>query len=100
MKDAGMKVSRASVYRTMNLLVECGLVGKVIRTDKGTIYEHTFGHSHHDHMICDACGKIIEFFSPKIENLQREICRKNNFEGISHTLEIKGYCRRCRKKDR
>jgi len=97
-RASGSKASRASVYRTLNLLVESGLVGRVTRTEKGNIYEHTFGHEHHDHMICDGCGEIIEFYSEKIENLQDEICRKNDFLGESHTLVIKGYCEGCRKK--
>src|SRR3990172_7890765 len=94
-KDSGLKASRASVYRTLNLLVESGLVEKVTRTEKGNVYEHTFGHSHHDHMICDACGLIIEFYSEKLENLQDEVCEKNGFSWTSHTLEIRGHCERC-----
>jgi len=96
-KDSGSKASRASVYRTLNLLVESGLVEKVTRTDKGNVYEHTFGHTHHDHMICDLCGGIIEFYSEKLENLQKEICLANYFDGKSHTLEIRGYCAGCKK---
>jgi Fur family ferric uptake transcriptional regulator len=76
--------------------VECGLVKRVTRTDKGNIYEHTYGHSHHDHMICDICGEIIEFFSEKLEKLQDEICEKNSFIGSSHALEIRGRCKKCR----
>ena len=96
-KESGSKASRASVYRTLSLLVECGLVKRVTRTNKGNIYEHTYGHTHHDHMICDICGDIIEFFSEKLENLQEEICEKNNFVGSSHALEIRGRCKKCRK---
>jgi Fur family ferric uptake transcriptional regulator len=96
-KGSGSKASRASVYRTLNLLVESGLVEKVTRTDKGNVYEHTFGHTHHDHMICDLCGSIIEFYSEKLENLQKEICLANAFEGKNHTLEIRGYCAECKK---
>ena len=96
-KDSGSKASRASVYRTLNLLVESGLVEKVTRTDKGNVYEHTFGHTHHDHMICDLCGSIIEFYSEKLENLQEEICSSHIFQGKSHTLEIRGYCTECKK---
>lgn len=95
-KGSGSKASRASVYRTLSLLVECGLVKRVTRTDKGNIYEHTYGHSHHDHMICDTCGEIIEFFSEKLEKLQDEICEKNSFIGSSHALEIRGRCKKCR----
>lgn len=95
-KGSGSKASRASVYRTLSLLVECGLVKRVTRTDKGNIYEHTYGHSHHDHMICDICGEIIEFFSEKLEKLQDEICEKNSFIWSSHALEIRGRCKKCR----
>jgi Fur family ferric uptake transcriptional regulator len=98
MREGGSKASRASVYRTLSLLVESGLVEKVTRTEKGTVYEHTYGHRHHDHMICGACGKIIEFYSEKLESLQNEICVSNGFEGASHTLEIRGYCEKCRRK--
>jgi Fur family transcriptional regulator, ferric uptake regulator len=100
MRDGGSKASRASVYRTLNLLVESGLVEKVRRTEKGNVYEHTFGHRHHDHMVCESCGKIIEFFSEKLENLQNKICARNGFNGISHTLEIRGRCGQCREKKR
>ena len=96
-KDSGSKASRASVYRTLNLLVESGLVEKVTRTEKSNVYEHTFGHTHHDHMICDGCGRIIEFYSEKLENLQQEICLANDFDGRNHTLEIHGYCTECKK---
>ena len=96
-KDSGLKASRASVYRTLNLLVESGLVEKVTRTEKGNVYEHTYGHAHHDHMICDSCGEIIEFYSENLENLQNEICGENSFDGLSHTLEIRGNCKKCRK---
>jgi len=96
-RDSGSKASRASVYRTLNLLVESGLVEKVTRTEKSNVYEHTFGHNHHDHMICESCGSIKEFYSEKLENLQQEICRGNSFDGKSHTLEIRGYCTACKK---
>jgi Fur family ferric uptake transcriptional regulator len=95
MRDSGSKASRASVYRTLNLLVESGLVEKVTRTEKSNVYEHTFGHSHHDHMICNGCGKFIEFYSEKLEALQEEICRDNRFAGKTHTLEIRGNCEKC-----
>jgi Fur family transcriptional regulator, ferric uptake regulator len=97
-KNSGLKASRASVYRTLNLLVESGLVDKVTRKGKGNIYEHTYGHGHHDHMICDGCGKIMEFYSERLENLQEEICRKSGFTGSSHMLEIRGSCEKCEKR--
>ena len=95
MREKGMKASRASVYRTLNLLCECGLVEKVGKTEQGTIYEQSVDRKHHDHMICIQCGEIIEFYSEKIEKLQEKICRELDFKGKNHTLEIRGYCRHC-----
>jgi len=100
MRDCGLKASRASVFRTLNLLCECGLIEKVRKTEHGTIYERTFGHAHHDHMLCIMCGNIIEFYSEDIERLQESLCNKQNFQGVNHTLEIRGYCKKCRKKRR
>ena len=97
MKTKGSKVSRASVYRTIPLLLECGLIEEVERIDKHAHYEKVLGKQHHDHMICMKCGKVIEFFSPTLEMLQSELCQKESFTGIRHNLEILGYCGRCSK---
>ena len=97
-RESGLKASRASVYRTLNLLYECGLIERVRKTDHGTIYECTFGHEHHDHMLCTGCGNVIEFYSADLERLQDVLCAQKGFEGTSHTLEIRGLCRKCRKK--
>jgi len=95
-RNSGSKASRASVYRTLGLLVGCGLVEKITRTDRGNVYEHTYGHSHHDHLVCSECGEIIEFYSENLEKIQDEICKRNNFQGNNHLLEIRGVCERCR----
>ncbi|HDL21383.1 MAG TPA: transcriptional repressor [Nitrospirae bacterium] len=89
------KVSRASVYRTVPLLVESGLVEEIKTIDTHTYYEYTFGKEHHDHLICLKCGKIIEFHSEKLEHIQDEVCRKEDFSGVRHVLEIQGYCKKC-----
>ena len=94
-----IRISRASIYRTLPLLIESGLIEQVERNDKHAHYEHTFGHGHHDHLICMQCGMVIEVFSPKLEAIQDELCRDSGFKGIKHTLEIKGYCRSCCKND-
>ncbi len=95
MRNKNIKVSKASIYRTLPLLLESGLIEQVERNDKHAHYEHTFGHGHHDHLICLKCGKVIEVFSPKLEALQEELCKEHKFDGIKHTLEIKGVCRNC-----
>ncbi|MBI4685780.1 MAG: transcriptional repressor [Nitrospirae bacterium] len=98
MKGQGMKVSKASVYRTLPLLLECGLVEQVERFDKHAHYEHTFGHGHHDHLICIKCGKVIPLFSEKLEKLQESLCKQEKFRCLTHILEIKGYCSKCEEK--
>ncbi len=97
-KETGMKASRASVYRTLNLLCECGIIERVTKGEHGSIYERTFGHEHHDHMLCIECGKVIEFYSEGLERLQEDLCSEKGFRGASHTLEIRGYCKKCLKK--
>jgi Fur family ferric uptake transcriptional regulator len=99
-RETGLKASRASVYRTLTLLYESGLIEKVRKTEHGTIYEHTFGHGHHDHMLCIMCGNTIEFYSEDLERLKEGLCTKQNFRGVNHTLEIRGYCKKCQKKRR
>jgi Fur family ferric uptake transcriptional regulator len=95
MKTEGSKISRASVYRTLTLLVESGLIEEVERVDKHAHYEKTGGGGHHDHMICVKCGKVIEFYSEDMEKLQDIICRQKNFRGMRHCLEIHGVCKKC-----
>lgn len=96
LKAKRSKVSRASVYRTIPLLIESRLIEEVERIDRHAHYEKVSENRHHDHMICMKCGKIIEFYSPTLEMLQDEICQKEKFKGIKHSLEILGYCEKCR----
>lgn len=95
LKKKGAKVSRASVYRTIPLLIEGGFIKEVEMVDRHAHYEKISGDLHHDHMICIKCGKVIEFYSPTLEMLQEEICKKEKFKGIRHSLEILGYCEKC-----
>jgi Fur family ferric uptake transcriptional regulator len=92
----GLKISRASVYRTILLLVEAGLISETLQRDGRTVYEYGPEKSHHDHMICVKCGKLIEFSDILIEKHQKEICKKHKFEMTGHKLEIKGICSACR----
>ena len=95
----GIRVSRASVYRTLPMLVDCGLLREVYSAEKHNHYEHVFGHEHHDHLICTRCGREIEFSNQLIEDLQDRICEKHNFKPISHKLEISGLCSQCQAKE-
>jgi len=98
LRNKGKNVSRASVYRTIPLMVEAGILEQVERTHTHAHYEAAFGDSHHDHMLCLHCGSVVEFYSEELEKLQEKVCQDQGFECLAHTLEIKGYCAKCQKK--
>ena len=89
------EVSRATVYRTLSLMVEGGFLGALDRGKSKTLYEHILGHSHHDHMVCATCGKIIEFRCEAIEALQELEAKRHNFHTTSHNLTLTGQCGGC-----
>jgi len=98
MKQNSVKISRATIYRTLELLVKSGMVRRVHLGEDHYHYEHVSGNSHHDHLICTTCGSVIEFHDPAIEQRQREICEKKKFTPTFHNLQILGICDSCRKK--
>ena len=73
LKQKGKAISRATVYRTLDLLVQCGLVRKSSFGDQHAHYEAVRSDEHHDHLICLNCEAIIEFFRPELEALQEQI---------------------------
>lgn len=97
-KESGPKVSRATVYRTLSLLLEGGFVEALDAGRGELVYEHVLGHAHHDHMLCLECGKIEEFHDERIEELQLEACRHKGFQLVTHDLRLRGYCRACARK--
>ncbi|MFQ5443925.1 MAG: Fur family transcriptional regulator [Nitrospinales bacterium] len=90
------KIGLATVYRTLSLLTQSGLATELDFGDGHKRYEHSYMHSHHDHMICTQCGKIIEFNHPLIEKFQEEVAKRNSFTITSHKLDIFGICKECR----
>lgn len=98
-RHQGVQVSRATVYRTLNTLVEVGLLRKIDMGDRQSLYEPIEGREHHEHMICVRCGEILEFVEPEIERLQQEVCHRIGFEPLDHTLQIYGVCQTCNCKD-
>jgi Fur family ferric uptake transcriptional regulator len=87
--------ARATVYRTLDHLVDAGILRRLHLASGAAVYELVAGGEHHEHLICERCGKIIEFESPEIESLQDKICRKLGFAPTSHILRIEGICREC-----
>ena len=95
----GVKVSKATVYNTLELLQDCGLVSKYRFAENTSRYEKAFGKPRHHHLICLSCGDIIEFVSDRLERIQDEVCEEKDFTPQSTTLQIFGTCSRCGKKE-
>ena len=98
MKEKRVKISRATVYRTLELLVKSGMVRRVHLGEDHYHYEHVTGNSHHDHLICTTCGSVIEFHDPELEERQRQICERKRFTPTYHNLQILGVCDACRRR--
>lgn len=96
MKDRGRKISRATLYRNLDLLARYGFVEKRRLGGNRYLYEHVHQGMRHDHLVCTVCGRVAEFVSPSIEALQKEICRAHGFDPEEHTLQIHSRCQDCR----
>lgn len=91
-------ISLSTIYRTLGLLVDSGLVREVDLGDAHIHYEHIFGRRHHEHLICVGCGKILEFFDRALEEKVLEMVERFDFQHHSHNLQIFGLCQDCQEK--
>jgi Fur family ferric uptake transcriptional regulator len=91
-------ISKATVYRTLALLVEAQLLDAVDFERGHMLYERAHAHQHHDHLICTVCHQVTEFHDEAIENAQHEVARAHKFEVAWHTHKLYGVCNDCRKK--
>jgi len=91
-------IGAATVYRTMKILTEAGLASVRHFEGKETRYEAALHRHHHDHLICDSCGNIIEFENERIEELQDRVARDHGFVVTHHKLELYGLCKSCRER--
>ena len=95
MKEKGKSISRATVYRTIDLLVKNNLVRKLELGDGRARYESKMNSSHHDHLICMDCGDIVEFVDDEIESKQEKIALQNGFVLKKHIHQLFGSCKKC-----
>lgn len=94
MKAKNLRVSRPTVYRTLSILVEAGLL-RELHFGTSTHYEHDYGYPQHEHLVCDKCGVVIEFVSEELAELQERICREYRFRPTNHKFIIQGVCESC-----
>lgn len=97
LKERKIGASKATVYRTLAVMLACDLLEMHDFGEGARYYEHTFGHSHHDHLFCVGCKKIVEFRDEAIEKLQVKAAERAGFELLAHTLKMYGLCEACRK---
>ena len=102
LKSRGIPVSRATIYRTLDVLEQVDFVLKMDIGDGRYRYENNLASSrtgapraHHDHMICEGCGKIIEFVDHQIERRQEKIAAEHNFKLLRHSHQLYGLCSDC-----
>lgn len=95
-KQVNPGVGYATVYRTVRLLRECGLAAERHFHDGEARFENVEHEHHHDHLICERCGRIVEFANEGIERLQEQVAHKLGFVITRHKMEIYGVCPECR----
>ena len=93
----GLRISRDTVYRTMPLLLECGVLQKSVGDGRREYFERTAAKGHHDHMVCIGCGRVIEFACEPLEKMQEKLAQEHGFRLIFHDHRLFGYCRECQR---
>src|SRR5258706_11009105 len=94
MNSKDYSVSRATVYNTLDLLVECDLVSKHQFGQNLAQYEKSYGYRQHDHLICTDCNKVIEFCDPRIQNIQNTVEELLHFNVLHHSLILYASCKK------
>ena len=92
MKNKNYRVSRATVYNTLDVLVDCDLVIKHQFGKNIAQYEKSYGFKQHDHLICMDCNKVLEFCDPRIYNIQKMVGELLDFKVMHHSLMLYGTC--------
>ena len=95
-RDVDSSIGQATVYRTLKLLCDAGLAREQHFGETTARYEPIEDDTHHDHLICTACGKNLEVMDAEIERLQEELARRHGFKLTSHRMILFGVCDDCR----
>lgn len=90
MKNKNYHVSRATVYNTLDLLLDSGLVVKHQFGNNVALYERSYGYKQHDHLICDTCHKVFEFCDPRIGQIRTMMGELLHFNVVQHSLTLHG----------
>jgi Fur family ferric uptake transcriptional regulator len=99
-RQKGIHISKASIYRLLPLLIEADLIRDVFLEDGHMHYEHIYGHEHHCHLRCIECRRIEEFTDPRLNDIERDLEERFGYKILEHKLEVKGLCPECQEKIR
>lgn len=99
LRDAGEAVGTATVYRTLEVLVESGLVRAHDFGEGFKRYEPMSAQAHHEHLICERCGNVVEFQNERLERMLPIIADEHAFQHLRHRVEIYGVCRDCLRRE-
>jgi Fur family ferric uptake transcriptional regulator len=94
LKQEGTRVSRATVYNTLELLMECDLVVRHQFGKNQARYERAYSYWQHDHLICMDCNELHEFCDPRLQSIQEMIADIYDFDIEHHSLNMYGHCMR------
>jgi Fur family transcriptional regulator, ferric uptake regulator len=99
LREKGERVGTATVYRTLDVLVESGLVRAHDFGEGFKRYEPMPAQAHHEHLICERCGRVVEFQNERLERMLPVIADEHAFQHDRHRVEIYGVCRECRQRE-
>ncbi|MDR4988744.1 MAG: transcriptional repressor [Bacteroidales bacterium] len=95
MKNNKYRVSRATLYNTIELLVKCNLVLKHQFGRNVAQFEKSYKYSQHDHLVCSSCGEVYEFCDPRLLAIQQSVSDLFNFDVQKRSLAFYGTCKKC-----
>ncbi len=100
LRNKGKKLSKASIYRTIPLLIDCGLIQEVYHEEGHMHYEHIYGYEPHAHIRCLECKRIEEFTDKRITAIEKDVIKRYGYRLTGFRFELFGFCPECQKKQR
>lgn len=98
LKSSHPSIGLATIYRTLKVLKEAGVIEEHNFVEGKAIFELAFPNQHHDHLVCLSCQKVLEFIDNKVEERQKEIATQHGFSLEKHTMNLFGHCSACQEK--
>ncbi|NDV24884.1 transcriptional repressor [Desulfovibrio sp. JC022] len=92
------EIGMSTVYRTLKLLIDSGVADCLDLGENVSMYEHAYGHNHHDHLVCTQCGKRVEFVCDALERRQEVLAANNGYTLTRHRVVLYGICSECQEK--